>query len=187
MVERPARDILAADTRNLGKRLVGNTAVLELAQHQLVMTGQEGARGVAGVAGLQLFPANHGEQVVNEDGRLGADGGRGLGVGKRRRVTDGEDIRVLVVLRGGLVDIDPASRIGQRGFGDKVEGLLRGSDVEEAEFLLNFFAVVGQVLEGGNLALGVDSDQVVLEQAFDLAFDAELFKCLGVLWHGEHG
>lgn len=108
VVEHPPGHILASDAGNLGERLIRNTAVLELAEHELVVARQQGARGVAGVAGLQLLAADGGQQVVNQDGGLGADGGRGLGVGQRGGVTDGEDVGVLVVLGCGLVNVDPS-------------------------------------------------------------------------------
>lgn len=112
VVEHPPGHVLAADTRDLGERLIGDTAVLELAEHELVVACQQRARGVAGVAGLELLAADGGQQVVDQDGGLGADGGCGLGVGQRGGVTDGEDVGVLVVLGCGLVDVNPSGRVG---------------------------------------------------------------------------
>lgn len=80
MVEYPSRHILAADTGNLGESLIGDTAVLELTEHELVVASQQRARGVAGITGLKLLTTNGGQQVVDQDGGLRANGGRGLGV-----------------------------------------------------------------------------------------------------------
>lgn len=112
MVEHPPGHVLAADAGDLGKGLVGHAAVLELAEHQLVVARQQRARRVARVAGLELLAADGGQQVVDQDGRLRADGRRGLGVGQRRGVADGEDVGVLVVLGRGLVDVDPTGGVG---------------------------------------------------------------------------
>lgn len=59
--------------------------------------------------------------------------------------------------------------------------------MEEVKLLLDVLAVIGQVLERGGLVLVVNTNQVVLEQALDVALDAQLLKRLGVLWYGEHG
>lgn len=112
VVEQPAGHVLAADAGDAGKGLVRDAAVLELAEHELVVARQQGARGVARVAGGELLAADGGQQVVDQDGGLRRDGGGRLGVGQRRGVADGEDVGVLVVLGRGLVDIDPAGSVG---------------------------------------------------------------------------
>lgn len=183
VVEQLPRHILATDTRKLGEGLLGHTAVLEFAEHQLVVAGQKGARCVAAVAGVELLAADGSEQVVHEHRCLRCDGGGGLGVGQRGGVAEGEDILVLVVLGRGFVNVHPTSGISysemcqQRIFctlrylrlltqgrlGHPVPSLLRWHHVQETVLLLHLLAFLSQVLERGDLVLGVHTDEIVLE------------------------
>lgn len=63
---------------------------------------------------------------MGEDGGLASDGGGSLGGRERGRVTEGEDIFILLVLKSTLVDVDPSDRIGKGGFLDSLERAHRG-------------------------------------------------------------
>lgn len=102
--------ILAAE--DVGKRLLGHAAVLELAEHQLVVACQQRAAGVAIVRGLERPTLSRRQQVVHEHGRLRRDRRRRLAVRQARRVAYREHVLVLGVLCRRLVDVDPACCVG---------------------------------------------------------------------------
>lgn len=79
MVEHPPG--LCLVPQHVRERLLGHTAVLELAEHELIVASEEGAAGVAVVFGLGLLAIYDGEEVVDEDGCLRCDGGGSLAVG----------------------------------------------------------------------------------------------------------
>lgn len=93
MVEQLVRNLLAAQHPRKG--LLDHAAVLELAQHELVVARQQRAAGVAVVLGLVGRRAADGrEEVVDQDGRLAGDGRGRLAVGEAGRVSEGEYIGV---------------------------------------------------------------------------------------------
>jgi hypothetical protein len=178
---------LLLTAKDAGKGLLGDAAVLELAQHELVVAGEQGAAGVAVVGGAAFPAGQRGGKVLYQHGGLRRNGRGRLAVGQAGGVADGEDVGELGVARRGLVDVDPAGGVGQRRLGHKVPRLLRGDDVQELVVAADLGAVGGQVLERGHLLAGVDAHQVVLEEALDAAVDAQLLQRGRVLGHGEHG
>ena len=98
MVECPSRLLLV--TEDAGKGLLGHPAVLELAEHELVVPGQQRAAGVTVVLGRQRLLVDEREEVVDEDGGLGSDGGGSLAVGKAGCVAEGKYIGVSSISYG---------------------------------------------------------------------------------------
>jgi hypothetical protein len=82
--------------------------------HELVVTGEKRARSVSIVLSREilLLDTIHGRsEVIDENGSLRRDSGGGLGVGKRRSVSEREDVGEFRRLGGGSVDSDPSSSI----------------------------------------------------------------------------
>lgn len=165
------------------KRLLGNAAVLELGEEDLAVLGQERARGVAVVHGVGVLALRRPQQVADEDGGLGGDGGGRLGRRQAGGVAGGPHVGVLLVPRRGVVDVDVAGLVGQGTVLDEGVGAHLGHDVQEVEALRDLLLSVGAG-ESGDVA--VDGDEVVLEQALDAPLPAQLVKLGAVLGHAEH-
>lgn len=87
VIEDSPRLLLAA--KDARESLLGHAAILELTQHELVVAGEKRAAGVAVILGhgCLVLAGQGGDQVVDEDGRLGGDGSSSLAVREARCVT----------------------------------------------------------------------------------------------------
>eukprot|EP00906_Rhabdomonas_costata_P016107 RCo023108 len=158
--------------------------IAKLHQQQAANTCHERARGVAIVMGIQRLPSAVLHQVVHQDWRLPANRGGRLRGGHGRAVPHGKDVGVLLVLQGGVVDINEAVLVGYRGTLQEFWRGHRRGNVQQVERQLLVRALGGG--EGGDLPQPIHRDEVVAVQAVQPALRANLLNGVVVLLYGEH-
>lgn len=140
--------------------LHGSTGITrEFSQDELLSANNQWAASITIVlCGFNSLAFKVSNQVVLEDARLSSNGSGSLGSGKGRAVTQGKDVRVLVVTSSLLVNVDPTGGITNVGFFDECRGSARWSDVNHV--IVEGLDVLGLVVaENGFLIVSLDFDQ----------------------------
>ncbi|GAO47284.1 hypothetical protein G7K_1494-t1 [Saitoella complicata NRRL Y-17804] len=183
MIREPRR-LSLVETKLTAESLIRHSTILELRQNQLAVRDEEGAGGVSVVGCVRGLSVRDAVEVVCKDGGLREDCRGGFGGGKGGGVTQRPHIIELLALEGSGVNVDETRCVSQGRFSNESVGTHLGDDVEEVEGFVDGGAV--GLLEGCDMGLTIDCDEVRGECTLYATVDTELLECLGVLRHGKH-